>query len=151
MGNRRLPHPDRDLPLQPPRARQRIRDHRLGDWRRMDRVGESDHVRAAGEQDVFLVRWSQLVVDSDCVPLLPGNQSTSAKCAPRANADNLLKDRSLESIAILFMPKSPFSWAAEKSWREHANGDILALDDGLDEVKVPTKDVLEKAELEHSS
>lgn len=36
------------------------------------------------------------------------------------------KDRSLEAIDILFMPKSPFAWDAERSWREHHNGDILA-------------------------
>lgn len=36
------------------------------------------------------------------------------------------KDRSLESIDILFIPKSPFYWAGERSWREHHNGDILA-------------------------
>lgn len=59
------------------------------------------------------------------------------------------KDRTLESIAILFMPKSPFNWAAEKSWQEHANGDILALDDGA-EGNVPTIHASsEKAELEH--
>jgi MFS family permease len=36
------------------------------------------------------------------------------------------KDRSLESIDVLFIPKSPFNWAAERSWREHHDGDILA-------------------------
>jgi len=36
------------------------------------------------------------------------------------------KDRSLESIDILFIPKSPFNWAAERSWREHHGGNILA-------------------------
>jgi MFS family permease len=36
------------------------------------------------------------------------------------------KDRSLESIDILFIPKSPLYWAGERSWREHHNGDILA-------------------------
>ncbi|KAL7424631.1 hypothetical protein Q5752_000315 [Cryptotrichosporon argae] len=36
------------------------------------------------------------------------------------------KDRSLESINILFIPNSPFNSAAEKSWREHHNGDVLA-------------------------
>jgi hypothetical protein len=47
------------------------------------------------------------------------------------------------------MPKSPFNWAAEKAWQEHANGDILALDDGA-EGNVPTIHASsEKAELEH--
>lgn len=36
------------------------------------------------------------------------------------------KDRSLEAISVLFYPKSPFNWAAERSWREHHNGDIIA-------------------------
>lgn len=36
------------------------------------------------------------------------------------------KDRSLEAINILFIPRSPFNWAAEKSWRNHNNGDFLA-------------------------
>jgi hypothetical protein len=57
------------------------------------------------------------------------------------------QDRSLESMVILFMPKSPFNWAAEQSWREHANGDILALDDDGHE---PIKNLSEKAELAHS-
>lgn len=36
------------------------------------------------------------------------------------------KDRSLESINFLFIPKSPLYWAGERSWREHHNGDVLA-------------------------
>jgi MFS family permease len=36
------------------------------------------------------------------------------------------KDRSLEAINILFTPGSPFTWAAERAWHEHHNGDILA-------------------------
>lgn len=36
------------------------------------------------------------------------------------------KDRSLEAINVLFYPSSPFNFAAEKSWREHNDGDILA-------------------------
>jgi hypothetical protein len=36
------------------------------------------------------------------------------------------KDRSLESINLLFIPDSPFVWAAEKSWNEHNHGDILS-------------------------
>jgi MFS family permease len=36
------------------------------------------------------------------------------------------KDRSLESINFLFVPKSPFYWAGERSYRDHHNGDILA-------------------------
>jgi MFS family permease len=35
------------------------------------------------------------------------------------------KDRSLEAINVLFYPKSPFNWAAERSWRDHHNGDIV--------------------------
>lgn len=61
------------------------------------------------------------------------------------------QDRSLESIAILFLPKSPFNWAAEKSWREHNNGDILAMDDAVEQVGPFTNDGLEKAELDHLS
>ena len=36
------------------------------------------------------------------------------------------KDRSLESISVLFYPSSPFNWAAERSWRDHNGGDIVA-------------------------
>lgn len=36
------------------------------------------------------------------------------------------KDRSLEAINILFYPSSPFNTAAEKAWRDHHNGDIVA-------------------------
>ena len=36
------------------------------------------------------------------------------------------KDRSLEAINVLFYPKSPFSWASERAWKEHHNGDIIA-------------------------
>ena len=36
------------------------------------------------------------------------------------------KDRSLEAINVLFYPASPFNWAAEKSWRDNHNGDIVA-------------------------
>jgi MFS family permease len=36
------------------------------------------------------------------------------------------KDRSLESINFLFIPKSPTYWASERSYREHHNGDVLA-------------------------
>lgn len=36
------------------------------------------------------------------------------------------KDRSLESINVLFVPASPFNWAAEQSWREHQDGNIVA-------------------------
>lgn len=36
------------------------------------------------------------------------------------------KDRSLEAINVLFYPSSPFNWAAESSWKEHSNGDIVA-------------------------
>lgn len=36
------------------------------------------------------------------------------------------KDRSLEAINVLFYPKSPLSWDAERAWRDHHNGDILA-------------------------
>lgn len=57
----------------------------------------------------------------------------------------------MESIAILFLPKSPFNWAAEKSWREHANGNILAMDEGIEQVNAPDNETLEKAELEHLS
>ncbi|ORX34867.1 major facilitator superfamily transporter sugar [Kockovaella imperatae] len=35
------------------------------------------------------------------------------------------KDRSLEAINILFIPSSPLNAAAEKSWREHGDGDVL--------------------------
>lgn len=56
------------------------------------------------------------------------------------------QDRTLESIAILFMPKSPFNWDAEKSWREHVNGDILALDDGI-EGDTPVIKVAEKSSI----
>jgi hypothetical protein len=48
---------------------------------------------------------------------------------------------------ILFMPKSPFNWAAERSWREHANGDILAMDDGPE--RIEHHSTSEKVELEH--
>ena len=36
------------------------------------------------------------------------------------------KDRSLEAIDILFIPASPLNSAAERSWRDHNGGDILA-------------------------
>ena len=36
------------------------------------------------------------------------------------------KDRSLESINLLFEPNSPFNSAAERSWKEHNGGDIIA-------------------------
>jgi MFS family permease len=36
------------------------------------------------------------------------------------------KDRSLESIDLLFIPTSPTYWASERSYRAHHNGDILA-------------------------
>ena len=36
------------------------------------------------------------------------------------------KDRSLEAINILFIPSSPLNSAAEKCWREHNDGDVLA-------------------------
>jgi len=36
------------------------------------------------------------------------------------------KDRSLESINFLFIPRSPTYWASERSYREHHNGDVLA-------------------------
>ena len=35
------------------------------------------------------------------------------------------KDRSLESINLLFIPDSPFNSAAERSWKEHNGGDII--------------------------
>lgn len=40
------------------------------------------------------------------------------------------KDRSLESINFLFIPKSPLYWAGERSWKEHNNGDVLAGHEG---------------------
>jgi hypothetical protein len=35
------------------------------------------------------------------------------------------KDRSLEAINVLFIPTSPFNWAAERSWRDHGNDSIF--------------------------
>lgn len=43
------------------------------------------------------------------------------------------KDRSLESIEALFITKSPFYWAMEKSYRE--NGDVLAARGGREAVE----------------
>lgn len=67
------------------------------------------------------------------------------------------KDRSLESIDILFIPKSPLYWASERSWREHNNGDILAGRDSnvaekARQLKGDTKsEVTEKHQIEQTS
>jgi hypothetical protein len=54
------------------------------------------------------------------------------------------KDRSLEAINILFTPRSPFTWAAERAWHEHHNGDILA-----DEAQHEVRSVCETHEKKH--
>jgi MFS family permease len=60
------------------------------------------------------------------------------------------KDRSLEAINVLFYPRSPFNWAAEKSWRDHNNGDIVAGHE--DEVDHKRRQIASggKAEVEHA-
>ena len=55
------------------------------------------------------------------------------------------KDRSLEAINILFIPSSPFNIAAEKSWREHGNGDVLGDQDRTSDLR----DLRVEAKLAH--
>lgn len=71
MGNSSIPLTSRDLPIRPTRARQRVRDHGMGNWGWYDYAGEPHHAREHQESQLLPPRRAELALDSRGVPLLP--------------------------------------------------------------------------------